>query len=167
MAATIPRTSRLGQIAEIRPEQDFGFLLTKEGGLLYFHRNSLLSGDFDDLKRGDEVYYIEDVGDTGPIAAKVRVKKKADGGIESGGDQPSRLRLPHAPTSGYRVATMNSRGNRSRTARRSAPDRRGRCGAVFGEKPRRMSASSADRNGRSAEPLNHSTIASGPAITWL
>ena len=39
----------LGQIAEITPEQDFGFLLTKEGGLLYFHRNSLLSGDFDEL----------------------------------------------------------------------------------------------------------------------
>ena len=32
----------LGQVAEVTPEQDFGFLLTKEGGLLYFHRNSLL-----------------------------------------------------------------------------------------------------------------------------
>ena len=64
----------LGQVAEITPEQDFGFLLTKEGGLLYFHRNSLLSGDFDGLKGGEEVYYNEDVGDTGPIATKVRVK---------------------------------------------------------------------------------------------
>ena len=26
----------LGQIAEVTPEQDFGFLMTKEGGLLYF-----------------------------------------------------------------------------------------------------------------------------------
>src|SRR5947199_7262075 len=26
----------LGQIAEVTPEQDFGYLLTKEGGLLYF-----------------------------------------------------------------------------------------------------------------------------------
>src|SRR5258708_5709053 len=66
----------LGQVAEITPEQDFGFLLTKEGGLLYFHRNSLLSGDFDGLKGGEEVYYNEDVGDTGPIATKVRVKGK-------------------------------------------------------------------------------------------
>ncbi len=64
----------LGQIAEVTPEQDFGFLLTKEGGLLYFHRNAVLSGDFDDLKRGDEVHYNDDVGDTGPIATKVRVK---------------------------------------------------------------------------------------------
>ena len=39
----------LGQVAEIDPGGDFGFLLTKEGGLLYFHRNAMLSGNFDDL----------------------------------------------------------------------------------------------------------------------
>src|SRR5262249_6861463 len=66
----------LGTIAEITPDEDFGFLMTKEGGLLYFHRNALLTGDFDDLQRGDDVYYNEDVGDTGPIATKVRVKTK-------------------------------------------------------------------------------------------
>lgn len=67
----------LGQVAEVTPEQDFGFLITKEGGLLYFHRNAVLSGDFDHLTRGDEVHYNEDVGDTGPIATKVRVKAKS------------------------------------------------------------------------------------------
>jgi ribosome-associated translation inhibitor RaiA/cold shock CspA family protein len=66
----------LGEIAELTPEQDFGYLMTKEGGLLYFHRNSLLTGEFDELERGDPVYYNEDVGDTGPIATKVRVKAK-------------------------------------------------------------------------------------------
>jgi ribosome-associated translation inhibitor RaiA len=65
----------LGQVGEITPAEDFGFLLTASGGLLYFHRNSLLTGDFDRLEIGDEVYYIEDVGDTGPIATKVRVKQ--------------------------------------------------------------------------------------------
>ena len=69
----------LGQVAEITPEQDFGFLMTKEGGLLYFHRNSLLNGDFDRLERGDEVHYNEDMGDTGPIATKVRVKRNGGG----------------------------------------------------------------------------------------
>jgi cold shock CspA family protein len=64
----------LGQVAELDPAQDFGYLLTKEGGLLYFHRNALLNGDFDALRRGDEVHYVEDMGDTGPTAAKVRVK---------------------------------------------------------------------------------------------
>jgi cold shock CspA family protein/ribosome-associated translation inhibitor RaiA len=66
----------LGQIAELAPEKEHGFLMTKEGGLLYFHRNAVLSGDFDALRRGHEVYYVEDVGDTGPIATKVRVKAK-------------------------------------------------------------------------------------------
>ncbi len=64
----------LGQVAEITPAEDFGFLLTASGGLLYFHRNSILSGDFDRLKVGSEVHYVEEVGDTGPIATKVRVK---------------------------------------------------------------------------------------------
>jgi len=65
----------LGQVGEITPADDFGFLLTASGSLLYFHRNSLLSGDFDRLKVGDELYYVEAVGDTGPIATKVRVKQ--------------------------------------------------------------------------------------------
>lgn len=62
-----------GQVAEMHPKDDHGFLLTKEGSLLYFHRNALLTGDFDALKRGDEVHYVEAMGDTGPTAKKVRV----------------------------------------------------------------------------------------------
>jgi cold shock CspA family protein/ribosome-associated translation inhibitor RaiA len=67
----------LGQVTEIVPEKDFGFLLTREGGLLYFHRNSVLGGDFEALKLKDEVHYVEAVGDTGPIATKVRAKHPA------------------------------------------------------------------------------------------
>jgi ribosome-associated translation inhibitor RaiA/cold shock CspA family protein len=74
----------LGQIAEIDPGGEFGFLLTKEGALLYFHRNAMLSGDFDDLRRGHEVYYVDAMGDTGPIASKVRVKKGASNGSGNG-----------------------------------------------------------------------------------
>ena len=65
-----------GQVAELTPEKDFGYVMTKEGGLLYFHRNSLLGGDFDALRRGDDVSYVEQAGDTGPIASKVRVIRK-------------------------------------------------------------------------------------------
>jgi cold shock CspA family protein len=64
----------LGQVTDIDPNGDFGFLLSKAGGVLYFHRNSVLSGEFDALRPGAEVYYVEEMGDTGPIAAKVRVK---------------------------------------------------------------------------------------------
>lgn len=65
-----------GQVAEIDAEQDFGYVMTKEGGLLYFHRNSVLAGDFDSLQRGDDVTYVEADGDTGPTASKVRVIEK-------------------------------------------------------------------------------------------
>lgn len=64
----------VGQVAEMPPAEDFGFLLTGDGSLLYFHRNSLLAGDFDRLKRGDQVTYVQETGDTGPVAGKVRVK---------------------------------------------------------------------------------------------
>jgi cold shock CspA family protein/ribosome-associated translation inhibitor RaiA len=67
----------LGQVAEIRPEDDHGFLMTATGGLLYFHRNSVLSGNFDALSRGDEVHYVEESGDTGPTASKVRVVERS------------------------------------------------------------------------------------------
>jgi ribosome-associated translation inhibitor RaiA/cold shock CspA family protein len=76
----------LGQIAEMDPAGEFGFLLTKEGALLYFHRNAMLSGNFDDLRRGHEVHYVDAMGDTGPIASKVRVKKSATNGGDSDSD---------------------------------------------------------------------------------
>src|SRR5262245_41903163 len=76
----------LGQIAEMDPGGEFGFLLTKEGALLYFHRNAMLSGNFDDLRRGHEVYYVDAMGDTGPIASKVRAKRSAANGHDSDDD---------------------------------------------------------------------------------
>ncbi len=69
----------LGQVADIDPSGDFGFILTSTGSMLYFHRNSVLSGDFDKLRRGTQVHYIEEMGDTGPTASKVRVKTNGTG----------------------------------------------------------------------------------------
>ncbi len=60
-----------GQVSQLYPDEDHGFLLTHEGSQLYFHRNSLVQRDFDELKVGDRVHFIETTGDTGPIAAKV------------------------------------------------------------------------------------------------
>lgn len=62
-----------GQVAEMHRDRDYGYVMTAEGGLLYFHRNSVLSGDFDALRRGAAVSYVEGSGDTGPTASKVRV----------------------------------------------------------------------------------------------
>jgi len=60
-----------GQIAQIYPDEEHGFILTNTGTQLYFHRNSVMNEKFDELKRGDTVHYIETTGDTGPIAKKV------------------------------------------------------------------------------------------------
>jgi ribosome-associated translation inhibitor RaiA/cold shock CspA family protein len=68
-----------GQIADIDPQGDFGFILTSTGSMLYFHRNSVLSGNFEEFRRGTQVHYVEDVGDTGPTASKVRVKTNGAG----------------------------------------------------------------------------------------
>ncbi len=64
----------LGQVAEIYPLQDYGYLMNKDGALLYFHRNAVISGDFDYFVRGAEAYYVEEDGDTGPLAKKVWAK---------------------------------------------------------------------------------------------
>jgi len=60
-----------GQVTQLYPDEDHGFLLTNEGTQLYFHRNSLMNGDFGKLQRGDEVHFVEGDGDTGPTAVKV------------------------------------------------------------------------------------------------
>lgn len=62
-----------GEVSEIDPAGEFGFILTKEGAQLYFHRNSLLDGEFAKLRRGTPVRYVEATGDTGPTANKVWV----------------------------------------------------------------------------------------------
>ena len=65
-----------GTVRMVDREGGFGFIETAEGEV-YFHRNSVLSGDFASFERGDEVHYVEEMGDTGPTASKVRVKNGA------------------------------------------------------------------------------------------
>jgi len=87
----------LGQIAELTPEKDSGFILTSNGGLLYFHRNRMLSGDFDRLKPGDAVYYVEQMGDTarsrprsGPRTKAVPLSRSGEAIDQSAKDGSSR-----------------------------------------------------------------------------
>ncbi len=62
-----------GQVALIEPGADHGFILTNTGSQLYFHRDSVTNADFADLKPGQEVHYVEEEGDTGPVATKIRI----------------------------------------------------------------------------------------------
>lgn len=65
-----------GQVAQLLPEADHGFILTATGTQLYFHRDSVTNGAFDKLAVGDPIHYVEEEGDAGPVATKVRVVER-------------------------------------------------------------------------------------------
>jgi cold shock CspA family protein/ribosome-associated translation inhibitor RaiA len=62
-----------GRISELHPEEDFGRIETADGRLIYFHRNSVRDGSFDQLLIGAEVRFDEEPGDRGPQASTVHV----------------------------------------------------------------------------------------------
>lgn len=60
-------------IERLLPEKDCGFLRTVDGRQIYFHRNSILNSEFDDLEVGAGVSFSEAMGEEGPQASMVRV----------------------------------------------------------------------------------------------
>jgi len=69
-----PRSAR---VADLFPNRGYGFLETADGRRLYFHRNSVLHGAFDRLKRGIPVTFSEEPGEKGPQASTVRLAARA------------------------------------------------------------------------------------------
>lgn len=65
-----------GIVSVIMPGQDYGRILSSEGGDIYFHRNSVVEGGFDLLEEGDEVWFVEEAGDEGPQASTVHIVGK-------------------------------------------------------------------------------------------
>ncbi len=63
-------------VVRLFPEQGYGFLKTLDGIELYFHRNSVLHGDFERLVVGTEVRFDEEEGDEGPQASTVQIVNK-------------------------------------------------------------------------------------------
>lgn len=64
-----------GQVTLIEPGTDHGFILNNVGTQLYFHRDSVTDARFEDLKVGDMVHYVEEEGDAGPTATKIRLAR--------------------------------------------------------------------------------------------
>ena len=62
-----------GRVSRLVPEEDYGNIETDDGRLVYFHRNSVLGGDFDQLEIGAAVSFVEEQGDDGPQASTVRI----------------------------------------------------------------------------------------------
>lgn len=62
-----------GTVSELVPYENYGRIETMDGREIYFHRNSLVDGDFDALEMGDQVRFVEETGDNGPQASTVHL----------------------------------------------------------------------------------------------
>ena len=60
-----------GHITKIFHDDGYGFITTPEGRSIYFHRNSVRNGGFDELAENVPVRYIEETGEEGPQASAV------------------------------------------------------------------------------------------------
>jgi cold shock CspA family protein len=66
----------VGRIVRIQPELDCGFIETPDGREIYFHRNSVVEGNFDKLQVGAQIRFVEEQGDEGPQASSLYVLTK-------------------------------------------------------------------------------------------
>jgi cold shock CspA family protein/ribosome-associated translation inhibitor RaiA len=62
-----------GWIRELDAERGSGRIETRDGRLIYFHRNSVVGARFQDLTAGTQVRFAEEAGDLGPQASTVHV----------------------------------------------------------------------------------------------
>ena len=62
----------VARVAKLFPGENYGFLETRDGRELYFHKNSVLNHGFAHLEIGAEVFFAEELGDKGPQASTVR-----------------------------------------------------------------------------------------------
>jgi ribosomal subunit interface protein len=71
------REAPVARIVSISPDASFGFIETADEREIYFHRDSVLNEDFERLKIGTEVSFIEEQGQEGPQAVRVVVVKRS------------------------------------------------------------------------------------------
>ena len=66
----------IGTVVELDPVGEFGFIETSDGREIYFHRNSVLDGEFPHLVVNSRVTYAEEMGEKGPQASTVKLMGK-------------------------------------------------------------------------------------------
>ena len=72
----VHETAPHGKIKELYPYEDYGLIETTDGREIYFHRNSVIDKEFDNLSEGDNVHFSEEMGEKGPQASTVHVEGK-------------------------------------------------------------------------------------------
>jgi len=66
----------IGTVVRIDPSGEFGFIETRDGQEVYFHRNSVLGDGFSRLKVGSRVTFAEEAGEKGTQATTVKLLGK-------------------------------------------------------------------------------------------
>jgi cold shock CspA family protein len=64
-----------GRVCRLYPE-GYGYIETRDGSERYFHRNSVLHDDFEHIKVGSLVSFVEEQGQRGPQASSVALVGK-------------------------------------------------------------------------------------------
>ena len=67
----------IGRVSKLLPGEGYGFLTTRDGREIYFHKESVLNRGFRRLRVGSEVRFVEEQGEKGPQASTVRIAGKA------------------------------------------------------------------------------------------
>lgn len=60
-------------VAQLFRDEGYGFISDVDGREIYFHKNSVVNGDFDQLEVGTQVRYVEEQGEEGPQASSVEI----------------------------------------------------------------------------------------------
>lgn len=68
-----PQQEVQGIVIKVIPEERYGFIRTLDGREIYFHRNSLVNEDFDNITEGTGVNFEVQMGHEGLHATSVRV----------------------------------------------------------------------------------------------
>jgi cold shock CspA family protein len=66
----------VGTVVRLDPTGEFGFLRSSDGAEVYFHRNSVLDGEFSELAVGSRVVFADEIGEKGPQATTVKLLGK-------------------------------------------------------------------------------------------
>lgn len=64
---------RSGKIVRLLSDEGYGFIRTPDGRDVYFHRDTLVNADLEDLSAQTPVQYVEEEGEKGPQAREVYV----------------------------------------------------------------------------------------------
>ncbi len=152
----------------VEPETDHGFLLASTGSQLYFHRDSVTRGRFEDLKPSTLVHYVEEDGHAGPVATRCasRSARKPDPSRRDGAGESCRGGKEPASLSAVAKETA-SRSQRVLTSPADPPDQRSpKDGQASQSKPRpgtsraervRDAAPNTDEQGRQANVKQNTT----------